>query len=187
MTRRSHHRRRRSRTTRPSTSIVGYTRRLRLFINAPNSGATGLFTMDVPDVSTPDTETVNRKVIRIAGQAIFTASLAAGQNAVSQFCLWAHPAHENWPGIDKYDPFNDGPGESGFEGLLAPRTFCRRTFVLATPGGGTAQTFSEAHIIRSKAERLLRPGWKLTAGLYVAGTNAVSVEHVSLLRYVVAG
>jgi len=154
---------------------------------APASDATLLVTADVPDVVTPDSETVNRKILRIAGQAFYAAALTAGQYAVAQFCLWAHPKHEGWPTVAEYDPFNDGPGESGFEGLLAPRTFCRRTFVLAVPDSGSGQTIESAHMIRSKAERLLRPGWVLTAGLYLRGTSGVAVRHTSLLRYVVSG
>lgn len=185
MTRRKYRRKRRR--TAPSVSVVGYTRRLRLFGSSPASEATALFTSDVPDVLTPPAETVNRKLIRVSGEAFFACALTSGQNAVAQFCLWAHPKHESWPGVDEYDPFNDGPGKTGFEGLLAPRTFCRRTFVQTVPASGAAQTISQQHMIRSRAERLLRPGWVLSAGLYVRGTSGVAVEHLSLLRYVVSG
>lgn len=187
-TRRRHTRRRsRRRREAPSTSIAGYTRFLDLLGNAPASDATGLFTFDIPDVETPPEETVNRKILRVTGQGIFTASLTAGQYAVAQFCLWAHPKHEDWPAVSKYDPFNQGPGETGFEGMLAPRPFCRRTMVLAAPSAGVTETITQDHIIRSKAERLLRPGWILSAGIYVKGSASVAVRHVSLLRTVVAG
>lgn len=181
--RRRHSRRRR---TAPSVSIAGYTRMLSLSKAAPASDATDLVTMDFPEVENTSGETVNRKILRVTGMGIFTAALAAGQYAAAQFCLWAHPKHEDWPAISDYDPFNDGPGESAFEGMLAPRTFARRTMVLATPASGQAETITQDHIIRSKAQRLLRPGWILTAGLYVRGTSGVTVEHRSLLRAVVA-
>lgn len=181
------HRRRRRRSIRPSPSIAGYTRLIDLE-GTSAAGTTVLSTEDVPDVVGLATETVNRKLIRVGGQAMFAAALAADQYAVAQFCLWAHPSHESWPTVADYDPFSEGPGETGFEGLLSPRTFCRRTFVLTTPASGVAQTIETAHMIRSKAERLLRPGWKLTAGLYLRGSAAgIKVRHTSLLRYVVAG
>lgn len=190
MARRSHRGRRRHRRRRvaPSVSIAGYTRRLQLDATAPSPDLkTGLVTLDVPDVETPPEETVNRKILSVHGQAFFSASLSAQQNVCAQFCLWAHPSHETWPGVDKFDPFQQGPGEAGFEGMLAPRPFCRRTFILAVPQSGEAQTISSQHTIRSKAERLLRPGWKLTAGLYLSGSAGVSVSHQSLLRVTVAG
>lgn len=185
----SHRRRRHTRRRiAPSTAIAGYTRRIQLDATAPNPDLkTGLVTVDVPGVVTPSEETVNRKLIRVSGEAFFSCSLSAQENVAAQFCLWAHPEHEGWPSVDDYDPFNDGPGESGFEGMLAPRAFCRRTFVLAVPTSGSAETISSQHRISSKAERLLRPGWKLSAGLYVSGSSGVSVSHISLLRYVVAG
>ena len=184
--RRRHHRRSPRRRTAPSVSVAGYTRVLDLQKAAPASDATDLVTVDFPEVENTSGETVNRKILRVTGQGIFTAALAAGNYALAQFCLWAHPKHEEWPAVSDYDPFNDGPGESAFEGMLAPRTFCRRTMVLASPASGTAETITQDHIIRSKAERLLRPGWVLTAGLYLRGTSGVNIRHTSLLRAVVA-
>ena len=186
--RRPHMRRRRGRArTTPSTSIAGYTRSIDLNLAAPAADATGLVTLDFPDVHNTEGETVNRKILRVAGRGIFTAALAAGNYAMAQFCLWAHPKHEDWPSVSEYDPFHDGPGESAFEGMLAPRAFCRRTMVLASPASGTAETITQDHVIRSKAERLLRPGWVLSCGLYVRGTSGVNVRHTALLRAVVAG
>lgn len=187
MPKRKRYSRRHSRRAAPATSVVGYTRSLNLVQQLAGSEATSLVTVDFPDVVTPAEHTENRKILRVAGQAFFTATIAANQYAMAQWCLWAHPDHEDWPGIADYDPFNDGPGETGFKGLLAPRTFARRTFVLAAPASGSSQTISEQHMIRSKAERLLRPGWKLSAGLYTKGTANVTVRHLSLLRAVVAG
>lgn len=186
--RRHRGRRRHRRREAPSVSIAGYTRPISLALAAPASDATGLVTVDFPDVANTEGETVNRKILRVTGQGIFTAALTAGQYAFAQFCLWAHPKHEDWPTVADYDPFNDGPGESAFEGMLAPRTFARRTMVLAVAtGSGVAETITQDHLIRSKAERLLRPGWVLTAGLYVRGTSGVQMEHRSLLRAVVSG
>lgn len=189
MARRSHprrHRGRRRRRTAPSVSVAGYTRVLDLAKAAPASDATDLVTVDYPDVVNLSGETVNRKILGVHGMGIFTAALAAGNYALAQFCLWAHPKHEEWPDVADYDPFNDGPGESGFEGMLAPRTFCRRTMVLASPASGTAETITQDHTIKTRAERLLRPGWILSAGLYVRGTSGVNIRHTSLLRAVVA-
>lgn len=186
MRRRRRSRAHRRRRTAPSVSVAGYTRAIDLTLQAPAADATGLVTKDFPEVENTSGETVNRKILRVTGQGIFTAALAAGNYAMAQFCLWAHPKHEDWPSVADYDPFNDGPGESAFEGMLAPRTFSRRTMVLASPASGTAETITQDHIVRSKAERLLRPGWVLTAGLYVRGTSGVAVRHTSLLRAVVA-
>lgn len=187
MPRMKHRRRRRKRHTAPSVSIAGYTRPVDLSGTAAASDATSLVTQDIADVVTPGEETVNRKILRVAGQAIFTASLSAGKMVMAQFCLWAHPTQEDWPAVTKYDPFTEGPGQSDFAGMIAPRPFCRRTFVLATPATGVAEVIQAQHTIRSKAERLLRPGWKLTAGLYIRGDSGVAVRHTSLLRTVVAG
>lgn len=188
MRRRRGTRHRRRRHTAPSVSIAGYTRYLDLAGTVAAANVTQLITADVPDVSTPSTETVNRKIVGVSGEAMFSAALAAGHDVAAQFCLWAHPEHEDWPSVADYDPFNDGPGESAFKGMLAPRAFCRRTMVLTVATSGSTQTIQQDHRIKSRAERLLRPGWKLTAGLYLRGNNtSISVAHLSLLRYVVAG
>lgn len=186
-TRRKHTRRRRKRRrVMPSTSIAGYTRFIDLSGSAGASDGTSLVTTDFPDVVTPPAETVNRKILRVAGQGMFAASLSAGQYAVAMFCLWAHPKQESWPTVSDYDPFNDGPGESTFEGMLSPRTFGRRTLVLTAPASGVTETIQESHLYRSKAERLLRPGWVLSCGLYIRGTSGVDVRYTALLRAVVA-
>lgn len=179
--------RRKGRRPHVSESIAGYTRVIDLSKAAPASDATDLVTVDFPDVVTPPEETVNRKILRVTGQGMFAAALTAGQYAVAQFCLWAHPKHEDWPTIQDYDPFNQGPGEAGFEGMPAPRPFGRRTMVLTSPASGNIETIAQDHIYRSKAQRLLRPGWILSAGLYLRGTSGVSVRYTGLLRAVVAG
>lgn len=183
---RSRHRRR---SIRPSTSIAGYTRVVDLTVTGTGGGTTLLSTVDIDDVVQSGSLTENRKIIRVAGRAFFSAGLAKNQSAVAQFCLWAHPDQEAWPAVSAYDPFTEGPGETGFEGMLSPRPFCRRTFVMSTADSDAApnQLVQESHMVRSKAERLLRPGWKLSAGLYVRATNGVKVRHTSLLRTVVAG
>jgi len=188
--RRGHSRRRRGRkrgSAHVSESVAGYTRLIGLSMAAPASNATGLTTVDFPDVQTPSEHTENRKILRVAGTCFFTAALAADKYCAAMFCLWAHPKQESWPNVSAYDPFNEGPGETAFEGMLAPRAFARRSFVLATPASGSAQTISEQHTVRSRAERLLRPGWILSAGLYVRGSSGVSVSWNGLLRAVVAG
>jgi len=185
---RRHTGRRRKRTA-PSVSVAGYTRFLDLSAPALASNETRLVTADVPDVTNTEGETVNRKLIRVEGKAMFVAGISANKYAVAQFCLWAHPKQESWPSISDYDPFNDGPGESGFEGMLAPRSFCRRTFVISTPtADGVDEVVSNEHMIKTRSERLLRPGWILSAGLYLRASDAgVNARHTSLLRYVVAG
>jgi len=170
-----------------SESVAGYTRLIGLSMAAPASNATGLTTTVFPDVQTPSEHTENRKILRVAGSAFFAASLSANQFAAAMFCLWAHPKQEDWPTVSDYDPFNEGPGETAFEGMLAPRAFARRSFVLAVPTSGSVQTLSQQHMVRSKAERLLRPGWILSAGLYVRGTSGAHVAWNGLLRAVVAG
>lgn len=187
MARKRTHRRRRRRRLRPAESIAGYTRFLDIKSTTSSGTGTDLQTVTFPDVMTPGDHTENRKIVRVAGQAFFTANLAADKVCASQFCLWAHPEQEAWPSVSDYDPFNDGPGQSAFEGMLAPRAFCRRTLVLSTPSSGVAQTVSNEHMIRSKAERLLRPGWILSAGLYTRADSGVSVRFTALLRAVVAG
>jgi len=178
------------RSVRPSVAIAGYTRPISLTATA--AAATVLVTTRVGDVEnyqpSDGGETVNRKLIRVGGQAMFAASLAAGKLIMAQFCLWAHPEQESWPAVTDFDPFNDGPGDRGFSGMLAPRSFCRRTFVMSTPAaGGVTETIQSQHMIRSKAERLLRPGWILSAGLYVRGDVGVVSRWDGLLRFVVAG
>lgn len=187
--RRHRGRRRHRRRLAPSVSIAGYTRAITLAGTTSGTAfTTTLVTQDVQDVETPSTETVNRKIVGVSGEAMFAANLAANRNLLAQFCLWAHPEHESWPSVADYDPFNEGPGESAFEGMLAPRAFCRRTFVINTPAGGVAETVLNQHRVKTKAQRLLRPGWKLTAGLYVRGSAAsLAYSHASLLRVNVAG
>jgi len=185
----SHRRRRGGKRNRAhvSESIAGYTRLIGLSMAAPGSDATGLTTVTFPDVATPAEHTENRKILRVAGSCFFAAALSAGNYCAAQFCLWAHPKQESWPAVSAYDPFNEGPGESAFEGMLAPRAFARRTFILSVPSAGSTQTISEQHMLRSRAERLLRPGWVLSAGLYVRGTSGVQATWNGLLRAVVAG
>ena len=180
---------RRRRSIRPSVSVAGYTRFLSLENTAPASGATALVVQDVEGVVTSEVLTENRKLIRVGGSAMMAVRLNANQHAAAMFCLRAAPQQEDWPSVSDYDPFREGPGENDFQGMPSPRPFCRRSFVLATPAGsgGETEVIQEAHMVRSKAERLLRPGWKLQAGLYVTGSQGVMVKHASLLRYVVAG
>jgi len=182
-------RRRRSkrRTIRPSVSIAGYTRQIGLTATA--GATTQLATVDIDGVDNLTGETQNRKIIGVRGQAMFAAALTANTHMVAQFCLWAHPEHEDWVTVADYDPFNDGPGVTGFEGMMAPRPFCRRTFVMNTPNPATeiVETIQTQHSVSSKAERLLRPGWKLTAGLYVAGTSNIAARWDGLLRFTVTG
>lgn len=186
--------RKRGRAAAVAVSIIGYTRLIDLSATAPASGNTVLVTQDVDDVrngdpAQPQAETVNRKILRVGGQAFFSAGVGQDSHVVAQFCLRAAPGLDDWPTVVDYDPFQDGPGEQAWQGSASPRPFCRRTFVfgVADSSAAATQVIEEQHMIRSKAERLLRPGWKLQAGLYVAGSQGVKVRWTGLLRSVVAG
>ena len=186
--RRRRHRRRSRHRTAPSASVVGYTRLLDLKAQADTTGAATVMTSaDFPDVQNTSGETVNRKILRVHGQAFFSAALSADEFAVAQFALWAHPKHLGVPTVAEYDPFKDGPGDPAFEGLPVKRPFGRRTFVLNTPGSGVASTISSEHTYMTKAERLLRPGWVLSGVLYVVGSANVNMRWTALLRAVVSG
>lgn len=196
---RSHSRRqrgRRSRSPHVAESIAGYTRVLDISATAAANNGTTLQAIDVEGVENGDSEpgdvnapTVNRKILRVAGKAFFSAGLARNQYAVAQFCLRAAPRLEGWPAVAVFDPFEDGPGHQAYEGMPSPRPFCRRTFVLSTADAdpAVAALIQESHMVTSKAERLLRPGWKLQAALYVRGSSGVKVRWTGLLRTVVAG
>lgn len=191
---RTHHRRgSRRRHMAPSVSMVTYTRIVDLSVNGPSNDATAVATADITDVTNTSGETVNRKIVGIHGSAVLHCGLAANQHVAAMICFRAAPTLSDFPSIVEWDPFNDGPREgtdpTGYEGRPSPRPFARRNFVLATSShtASTTELVTEQHAFRSRAERLLRPGWKLQAGLYVRASQSVNVRWYGLLRFSVAG
>lgn len=186
MRRRRKHRRRRHLA--PSTSISTYTRPIVISAAGAAQSATVLTAMDVPDVVTPPTETVNRKIIRVTGEMMMACTLSGNEAAFAQFCLRAAPDNQAWPTVAEYDPFTQGPGETGYKGQASPRPFGRHALVFTFAGSSDAGTaIQESHRYSTKAERLLRPGWKLQAGLYIKANEGTVVKVAALLRTVVVG
>ena len=184
--------RRRRRHERPSVSMVTYTRVIDQSFTAAASNATGLTAFDIPDVSNDSGETVNRKIVGISGMLMMAAACGQNQHAVAMFAHRAAPELDSWPATSDWDPFNDGPdGSDSYKGRPSPRPFGRRLQVVTVPdtalSASTAQIVQEAHRYHSKSERLLRPGWKLQAGIYVRGSTGVKVRVTGVLRYAVAG
>lgn len=180
-------RRRKRRTSRPSVSTATYTRIIDLGVT-PSDEETRLVTVAIPEVSNLEGETVNRKLVAVRGQGIFTAQLATNKATAALFGLRAHAVSDDIPGPDVWDPFDDGPPVSSgsYTGRPSPRPFGRRSIVLATPPGGDAQTISESHGYMTKAERLLRPGWQVSGHLWVRG-NGIAVRYWAVLRFTVEG
>lgn len=188
--RKSHRSRRRGRhrrRTAPSVSIVTQQSIIDLTVTGTNLQTTQLSTGDF-GVSTPGSETVNRKVLGVRGDLVFSMAAAAGKAGLAMFALWAHPDIEDWPTVAQFDPWSDDdqPGESAFEGRMHPRPYGRRIMALATPSSGVAETVIRDERYRTKAERLLRPGWKLSYGLWVR-SEGVQVRVFGGLRATVAG
>lgn len=197
------HRRRRTRrfrhrrgSKRPSVSIATYSRLINLTATGSglSNGNTVLAHEVVNDVENKTGETVNRKLLSISGELMFAAKIAAGETAVCMFAHLAHPAIHGMgdtplTGDDSWDPFNDGPdGSTSYGGRLSPRPFGRRNFVLAAPPtGGEAEVVMNQHVYRTRAKRLLRPGWECSRGIYVRASSGVSVRLSGILRYSVAG
>lgn len=183
------HRRRRG--THVSESIVSLTRTVELEGTAAASEATTVTAVAIPQAVTPPEETVNRKILRISGQLMFAASLPADNHLYAVFCMLAHPLSEGatgFPSIEEWDPFNDGPGKTGYAGESSPRPFGRRRLVLNTPPSSSADVSAifEPMDYRTKAKRLLRPGWALSAGVYVKG-DTVKWRLDGVLGVVIAG
>lgn len=187
MRRRRHSRRRES----PSTSIVTQTSLVDLSVSNPNTDETYLETQSLGQVENESGETVNRKILRVVGELMFTSNLPANQLAVAMFALRASPSLDPWPAVSDFDPFDSGPdGSASYKGRPSPRPFGRRNFALVTPAGsGVVQTIENAFRYHSRAERLLRPGWRLQAGLYVRVRTSgnVHVRIGGILRTTIAG
>jgi len=192
MARESYRRRRGSsrRAPRPSVSMATYPQVVALEATGIADSATVVTSLALPDVENTGGETENRKVIRVVGTLMFAAGLAANQHAYAMFALWAHPKLESFPTVTEFDPFNPGPakGATTYEGRPSPRPFGRKYFSLLTPESlGSVETISEAFRYHTKAQRLLRPGWILSAGLWIAATTGVKARVGGILQPTVAG
>jgi len=181
-------RKRRRRSTRPSISILTQQDVIDLAIGGAGLASASAFTnQDFATVANVSGETINRKVLRVSGDLMFSANLPAGKAALCMFALWAHPVLDGWPSVAQFDPWASDPSKSGFEGRPSPRPYGRRIMALASPASGTSETIQQAHTYRTKAERLLRPGWKLSCGLWVRADSGVQVRVFGGLRAAVAG
>ena len=188
--RKRYHKRRRMRDA-PSTSIVTQTSLVDLSVSNPTNDTTELETARMGQVENQSGETVNRKILRIVGELMFTANLPANSLALALFALRAAPKDDPWPSVSAFDPWDSGPdGSTSYGGRPSPRPFGRRNFALVTPAGsGVVQTIEQAVRYHSRAERLLRPGWDLHCGLYVRVRTSANV-HVRIggaLRATIAG
>ena len=165
-TRRRRYSRRRSRKV--SESIVTYQRIVKLSVTTGSADATSIDSGDVDDVHNMGGETVNRKIIGVRGTLSFATQPPAGDLTVAMWALWAHPAEQDVPSLDDFNPFTAGPtGSDTYKGRPSPRPFARKYFSHILQSSGTATQHFTQFRVNSKAQRLLRPGWKLTNLLYV--------------------
>jgi len=182
-------RKRRYRSKGPAPSTATYTQKLILQGASTADGATALHTVAFEDIKNTSGETVNRKIVRVTGSLQYAANPSAGKAVWGMFALRAAPELDPWPSVADFDPFNSGPGgsDTAYKGRPSPRPFARRNFIHFVQTGGSATQLFEQFMLRSKAERLLRPGWQLSAGLYVAGDAVINVGVAGLIRVVVEG
>jgi len=172
-----------------SESIVTYSRVVDLQ-GTGDGDTTHLVQAQVSGVSNLSGETTNRKIIRVMGTLMFSSNLGAGHHCYAMFALLAHPEIDgSFPPVADWDPFEDGPGlGADFDGRPSPRPFGRRTFSLVTPNsGGVVEVIQQAFRYSTKAERLLRPGWGLSAGLYLRASDGVQGRVGGILRATVVG
>lgn len=190
MPRRMQRRHRFRRRDTPSVSSVTYSQVLQMSLQTTQANQTVSTIQDVSNVSNTSGETVNRKILRVTGNLAFAAQPSAGSTIVTMFALWAHPIATDPEILTDFDPFGgEGPGKPGFEGRPLPRPFGRRLFAHTLQPGGTATQIFEELRYHTKAERLLRPGWKLSAGLWCrcATSGSHQTQIGGGLRVVVAG
>lgn len=154
---------------------------------SPNT--TVLRTVDVDSVENDPEQTTNRKLVSIAGSMLSSVKLQAGQVIGAMLCFRMVTDSDPWPAINVFDPFTVGPFPgSTVGGRPVPLPFARRFIAHAICNGGDPQTFTQEFRMRSRSERLIRPGWKLQAGLYVRCTAANTPIYVGgLLRLSVIG
>lgn len=187
--RRSGGRRRRSR--RPSVSVATYADLINLQAAPAAADTTKAAIQNLSQVKNTSGETVNRKIVRVSGDLAFATQPSAGHVVVAQFALWAHPEIDS-DGVTELDPFVTGPGgaqpSADYEGRPSPRPFGRKLFAHVLQTGGTATQFFESFRYMTKAQRLLRPGWVLSAALWARSTEAnVNVSVGGAIRVVVEG
>jgi len=183
--------RRHRRSEAPSVSIATYQQFIQLVATTGGTNVTVMTDNIFPNVENEGGETTNRKILRVSGSLCFAASMPADRALGALFCLRAAPELDAWPTVADFDPFNSGPTDNpgAYKGRMSPRPFGRRMFALATPaGGGVTEVITQQFRYSTKAERLLRPGWRLDMGLYVRGSNpGMEVKVAGSLSVVVAG
>lgn len=192
MPRRMHRRRKHSRRRReaPSVSIATYQDIVNLDVSATAANRTFSSFATLSQVKNDSGETVNRKILRVSGELAWATQPAAGFYTLGMFALWAHPEAQDLTDLSGFDPFASGPdgAATSYEGRPHPRPFGRRLFVHAVQQNGQASQLFREFSYRTRAERLLRPGWQLTAGVWVR-TNASTgrAKLAGPLSVVVAG
>ena len=175
MARKTYRRRRSRRRAKVSTSVVTYQRQIRLKLNSSSTAYNVSTTSQAIDgAENTSGETVNRKIVGVRGTLSYACQPAAGEQTDAMFALWAHPRIEDFPSGTDFDPFDAGPGgaRTTYDGRPTPRPFCRKYFSHILQESGTSTQFFQQHNFRSRAQRLLRPGWILTAGLWVRSSAA---------------
>lgn len=189
MRRKSHRRRR---TDHVSESVITVGQMLDLTATGGDFGDGSTKTASVVWNGVDNLGTTNRKIVRVTGDLCFTAALSADQAAVAMFALWAHPtAVTPAEGLLDFDPFDiaDNPqaGKEAYDGRPTPRPFGRRMFALNVPKSGSVQTFTENFTYRTRAKRLVRPGWELHGALWARASNNAEIRLTGFLRAVVEG
>jgi len=171
--------------------MATYTQFIQLAVATGGTNVTTFTKNVLPNIKNTSGETVNRKIVRVTGSLMFAANMVADRDLGAMFCLRAAPLGDAWPEVSSYDPFNAGPalGNESYQGRPSPRPFGRRMFALVTPaGGGVGVTEMQAFRYSSSAERLLRPGWELSMGLYVRGSHPdIACKVGGVLNVTVAG
>ena len=174
MARKMRRRRRSRRRKTVSTSVATYQRVVSIKMETgSNTSDTHTASQTLTGIDNLGGETVNRKIVGVSGTLAYAVQPSQDDQVVAMFALWAHPKVEDWYGSADWDPFDSGPdGSTSYEGRPTPRPFARRYFAHVIQSGGTSTQILQQHTIRSRAQRLLRPGWILTAGLWVRSTEA---------------
>lgn len=181
-------RRRRRRRSAPSVSIVTYQRFVDIQVAAGTANQTAMESISIPDVANMSGESVNRKILRATGTLAGSVHIAGNQGAAAMFALLAHPDLEDIPPVSDFDPFDDGPdGSNTYKGRPSPRPFGRKYFAFANVTGASTATFQEEFRYRTRAQRLLRPGWKLSGLLYVRSNRGVTFRVNGIVSIAVSG
>ena len=189
--RRSRSRGRRRRMERPSVSVATYAQLLYIAGQTTQANTTVGKLQRVSQVKNDSGETVNRKIVRVTGSLSYATQPPQGIANVAMFALWAHPIGMSDEELLGFDPFVTGPdGDAGtYEGRPHPRPFGRKMFSHVVQPSGTASQLFQQFEYRTKAKRLLRPGWRLSAGLWSrsTATDAQNFAVGGAIRVVVEG